>query len=587
MPPIILYPNTTSLLTNSSFNEKIPINNLISLLKSNHIKNKWTTDDEYNSAKYYYINEYKQLETYLNKYNNLTGSISVTYKKTKKNENYTDYGRAFPSKAIGLTSFRRVIRNTIIKDHYYDLDLQNAQLHILLNICKSNNIYCKNLENYVNNRDNILKSYCDIYNTSKFNCKKLFISLSFFGSFEKWCLDYNISNTIPDKFLVEFKKEIEQIAKTLKIHNIRLYEAIRKDKITKNTKNFYGSFLSVYLQEYEFQIISTIIEYLNNNTKLLGNDKVCIYEFDGIKLYKEYVDNQSNINDLITLLNQKTLELTGFNLIWVNKPIDEYLDIDIIDNTLDLENYILKLNEIRDFLKPLTLDKGLADFMKSLYPDDFIYNPKNKTWACWNRKMRKWDMEQTELNLRISDELFSKIKNRVFIFYNDKLATSETVKLEKEIDDLLNKIEFKCSDYTQINKLIGMCQHKYANAKLEFNDNPNLFGCDNGVLDLNFKDIKSGKTIIAFRPSRQTDYITWSCGFNFQVINNQIPTYTENIEGELEQVPFEEYIYANNKEKYDEITKILTQIFPDEKVRKLVLTIFSSGLSGKNIAKFK
>ena len=61
----------------------------------------------------------------------------VNYKKARHG-----WGRVFPIKSLGLTSFAKKTRNTLIKDTYYDFDLKNCQPEILRNICKANDI-CK------------------------------------------------------------------------------------------------------------------------------------------------------------------------------------------------------------------------------------------------------------------------------------------------------------------------------------------------------------------------------------------------------------------------------------------------------------
>ena len=97
---------------------------------------------------------------------------------------------------------------------------------------------------------------------------------------------------------------------------------------------------------------------------------------------------------------------------------------------------------------------------------------------------------------------------------------------------------------------------------LEFDFNKNLFGCNNGVYDIDYD---------CFRPYKFDDFITMSCGFDFEDLR----------EGHRERELNEDDIQC-----FSNINIILTQIFPVQEIQKLVMLIFSSGISGKCIEKF-
>ena len=63
-------------------------------------------------------------------------------------------GRYFCKTSLQLID--RVIRHTLCKDDYIDVDIVNCQPTILLNYCKLNNIDCDKLEYYVENRTEII-----------------------------------------------------------------------------------------------------------------------------------------------------------------------------------------------------------------------------------------------------------------------------------------------------------------------------------------------------------------------------------------------------------------------------------------------
>ena len=74
----------------------------------------------------------------------------VIYNQSKDNKNRY-YG------GICLTSIKRKVRNSIMPDDILDIDMENSHPRILSYLCKKHNIDCKNLIEYINNRENFFK----------------------------------------------------------------------------------------------------------------------------------------------------------------------------------------------------------------------------------------------------------------------------------------------------------------------------------------------------------------------------------------------------------------------------------------------
>jgi phage/plasmid-associated DNA primase len=572
-PNIILEPSN-SIITKSNFTEKISLDILQYLIKSDILPRIILSN-------YYVLKDL--LKSYYYNYNSQLSGVVVGYRKSNNKINKCKYGRAYPIKGCGLTSFNRVVRNTLIKDKYYDFDLQNAQLDILFNICKNNNINTPKLEEYVKNRKFILDRLSSKYGTEPSVVKKLFISITYFGSFNKWCIDNKIKDTSIDDFIKEFQLEIIKITKIIKSSNIKLYELIKKTKPLDS--NLKGSFLSSYLQEYEFQIVSAIVNWLSSETELLGKHKIMIYEFDGIKLYSKYVNKYySSIDDFLVLLNKKTFILTGFNLKWMNKPIDEFIDIDINTIEKSLSTQVTDLQNIELYINSLNSDKGLAYLIYELYPNNFIYNDNG--WYCWNTNLKRWETSDNLLILLIMDTLVTHIKNKIshITIIEDDIIECKNIK--QKILLALKQIENRCSDFSLINKIVGICKTKFKNNEIKFDDNPKLFGFNNGVLDFNYYDEGINKFVTIFRPAKPTDYVTWSCGYDFIPIFNTINSYKEDQKGKLVKLEYNSENYHSNKDKVDLLENIFKMIHPDEKIRNLVFKICSAGLYGQHLEKF-
>ena len=129
-------------------------------------------------------------------------------------------------------------------------------------------------------------------------------------------------------------------------------------------------------------------------------------------------------------------------------------------------------------------------------------------------------------------------------------------------------------DATQINKVVNASKPYLTNDLLKFDANPELFGCNNGIYDF---------TQEIFRPPKFDDYVTYSCGHNFTPLG--VGMKYMNDEGIVMEVE-EGDISEEEVQDFEDIDQIFREVFPDEKVRKLMFYILSSGLVGYAIEKF-
>lgn len=99
------------------------------------------------------------------------------------------FGRLWPKpyyyKSIG--NFIKIIRQTVCANRLVDVDMVNAHPNILLQICQEKDIECECLEEYVNNREKILKDIMKTYNVSREDAKLLVIMIMYGGDVKTWC----------------------------------------------------------------------------------------------------------------------------------------------------------------------------------------------------------------------------------------------------------------------------------------------------------------------------------------------------------------------------------------------------------------
>lgn len=575
--------------------EKIPIERLQALLKSDLLLMVWDEDYIYDPDKKQvaknYANEKLQISSYLKNYDANLGGVSVKYVKPKHK-----WGRSFPHKSLGLSCFRREVRNTLISDLYYDFDIKNAQPEIIKLLCKSNDIKCPIINKYCKDRQTLLLKVQTKYGVDKDKAKELFIRMCFFGTFTGWCKEHKITNKSPLSFITSFERELHYIAGIIKENNPVLYETARKRKEDfgeTNENKIMGSFFGLYNQEYESRIVEKVLCYLINQTDLFTiagtNLSIGSYEYDGIKLLKTNVDcYKGGLTAVIKLLNKITLDSSGFNLEWTNKDFGKVFDLNkwiglVIDDNKPNEELNTDMAKISKALD--NADAGVVETIMEILPNNFIYSVDksggNGEWFGWNGK--RWEKSHAPLHRAIIydvEKYWKSIMEKWNKKYEEMIFTKGVdpdinYKLWKKVSVKMTERIFMLKTSNGINSVTSVAKSLMTNYNLEFDTNEDLFGCENGVIDIGEE---------CFRPYRFDDYVTWSCKYDFylrgrhHVIGTTFslkPTETDSKHYCKEYNSSVEFI----KNCYD-------KIFPDKELRNYFFKVLSTGLSGKAIEKF-
>ena len=239
-----------------------------------------------------YTEDYKiEMINKLNKYKRQSkdGIFKASYKE--RGAKYD--GRIFSS--LSLQSFACQIRNSLAVSKYYDIDIKNSQCSFYLDFAKKNNIMSINLENYVLNRDKLLKS----------------VDIS-----KKDILTYINGDFVVDKYpewLKNMKKEFKTIGELLTVREPELLKEVKKK--AKNG-NISGKMISQYYQIEEKKIIDNALKWCEANKFEVGT-----LIHDGFLIEKD-----KRINKEIKDLNSY-IKGTGYDIEFIIKPMTELLDI--------------------------------------------------------------------------------------------------------------------------------------------------------------------------------------------------------------------------------------------------------------------
>jgi len=149
-------------------------------------------------------------------------------------------GRSNPDKSLGVFSIRREIRQTLSKNKYVDLDIDNCHPVILHQILEANDINNPYLKSYIENRqkwfDNINEHYnirelCnnDVIKMKEFP-KTLFIRIMYGGGLDSWIKDFGITPKDPYEKLTAFIDNIKENMETIMKANPKLTHLIKQKK---------------------------------------------------------------------------------------------------------------------------------------------------------------------------------------------------------------------------------------------------------------------------------------------------------------------------------------------------------------------
>lgn len=286
---------------------------LQSLINSGLCREEWTQEDVDKKYKWFNTTHFRgELEALQNYYNRLddNGMVIITYRKDEEQGRYK-----LPN---CLSLMKRIYRNYLLHDKYYDFDMVNSCASILLYLgLKHNSKNLRCLKLYVNNRQKWFNKIKKEFKCDDKKSKEIMTSLTFGANL-----------TFKDDELNAYKNSLILIQNELK-------ETCMYDFIQTQKKGL--SWLAKLVQTIETKIVKSLINHISQNYPQLVHNKFsqiadAIYELDGFKLSKENVDNFGGPNAVIGIICEWLSENSYNQISFINKSMDERIDLDESQN---------------------------------------------------------------------------------------------------------------------------------------------------------------------------------------------------------------------------------------------------------------
>lgn len=260
-------------------------------------------------------------------------------------------GRISPDPYLGLAIFPSDIRACLAQKYYWDIDIVNAQPVILAQVAKRLGIDCPSLNEYVNNREQILKEISINHNMDRKEAKDICIAVLFGG----------IRTQHP--ILISMSQELIILSSKI----TELYPEIYANVIKLKKNNPLASTLATYIQNEERNVLSCIEEYFHSIGRYFGS---LIYDGGLLeKLENETSFPKHHLADCEAFVFDKL----GYKISLAMKPLEHTFNF----NTEDLVSEKIIIDDAyasEQFSKIVECRKVGNDI--------FIYNPETERWGC-------------------------------------------------------------------------------------------------------------------------------------------------------------------------------------------------------------
>lgn len=281
----------------------------------------------------------------------------------------------------GLQNVYNVVRRLLMGGMYYDVDMVNAHIYILIDVCKALRVECPSLVKYRDNRGQYLEELQKGFGVSRDVAKKFFIIALYGGDFSTWVHDSKIlSAPEPLGFQRQFLAELQTVGcELLKYPWFAPYVNIAENVRRKRGRKILHSAFAYFLQDCEAKVLSVLVRTLQGLGHQIGaliHDGLLVYKTDALSVDRDVLQGLEtevfNVLGLSIALDFKNTAPTPEDLKWYenHKP---FMTID--DITVKLQPDQVHCNNILAYMDGKVYRTG--DRKKLI-----MYDDTTGVWCC-------------------------------------------------------------------------------------------------------------------------------------------------------------------------------------------------------------
>ena len=316
--------------------ESIDIQKLNIILNHQDVFKAYMNPDKFEGD---YAFSFETLRKYADLYDEEITAIPVSYKQQSLNKNFKT--RKFVKNGLGLQALPRLIRGTIAKDYYKDIDMVNAHPVILAHLCEVYNdpnsaddleedeevdeIDYRYLSLYNSNRNKTIDEIVKINPELTFDEVKIAILALINGGYSK-------VKVIKHKtqWLEGFTKEIRKILITFWNYHTDLHADV-KAKRSDKFYNLEASLMNQLLCNFENLILECMVKKLKA-LKIIDKNYVMI--FDGMMIPRNKLRSEDYTQKILRDIENHIYKKLNIRLTLAVKDMETFDNIDGFDTTI-------------------------------------------------------------------------------------------------------------------------------------------------------------------------------------------------------------------------------------------------------------
>lgn len=463
---------------------------------------------------------------------------SYPYKKGKIN-----FGRYY-TEDHSLINIHRVLRHTISKEYYWDIDVKNAHPTFLVWLCKMNGLACDKVEYYINNRD---ACFADLYRcypvVDKEMAKMDMLAILNGGDrsennkksgYEKpetlpWFKDYmeqvsviheSISKLYPDVFKIAEREKIKQAER----------KGSQKRKFINDPDhtvyNVLGTTTNYILLSIEAQCLMIMYDKIKS---IYGEEAIGSLQYDGILLSKDKFKKE-DLRCVMDICEEEIKnKMDGLTVSLTEKPMDQGFNIeyDSISFLPSLKTKNAKINYKDSGINEKHIQLvsrnniGLAELALEIWGrDNLVMLSSGDTGFIWNEKTLLWEEKSKDaIENKIIDVLEPHLNSLMFdliTFYNQQSIDYNNDTDEPEAFSTIKTIKFAINSLQSRNSISPIYKKMYPELiddnfiSDKLNSQPDLLPTPDG----NVINLRDGSV----RKREKTDYFSGTTRVNYNPI---------------------------------------------------------------------